>query len=143
MESYLNKGHARRVPDDELNTEERPHPNPSSSNLQGNSVNVELQAASGGVPVPSLSLSQQTPTFLASGSALPEQQVISSPSATQGRPKFTVSFFVGTFATLCSPILSTSIMAGASVPVPLSNSTLAANLPSGPLLQQPFSSQNG
>ena len=24
MESYLNKGHARRVPDDDLNTEERP-----------------------------------------------------------------------------------------------------------------------
>ena len=29
-------------------------------------------------------------------------------------------------------------MAGASVPVPLSDSSLVASLPSGPLLQQPF-----
>ena len=46
--------------------------------------------------------------------------------------------FVTTFATPHSPILSTSITAGASVPVPLSENTLAANLPSGLLLQQPF-----
>ena len=46
--------------------------------------------------------------------------------------------FVATFATPPLPILRTFIMAGASVPVPLSDSTLAANLPSGLLLQQPF-----
>ena len=80
-------------------------PGSSSSNLRGNSDSVELQAASGGVPAPSSSLSQQTATFLASGGAFPEQQAISSPSATQGRPNFTVP--------------STSITAGASVPVPL------------------------
>ena len=39
-------------------------PGSTSSNLHGNSVKVELQATSGGVPVPSPSLSQQTPTFL-------------------------------------------------------------------------------
>ena len=110
----------------------------TSSNLHGNSVRVELQATSGGVPVPSPSLSQQTPTFLASGGAFPEQQAISLPSATQGRPNLTVPSFVATFATLCSPILSTLITAGASVPVQLSNSSLVASLPSGLLLQQLF-----
>ena len=113
-------------------------PGSSSSNLLGNSDSVEPQAAFGGVPAPSPSLSQQTATFLASGGAFPQQQAISSPSATQGRPNFIVPSFVATFATPRSPILSTSITAGASVPVPLSDSTLAANLPSGPLLQQPF-----
>ena len=110
----------------------------TSSNLHGNSVRVELQATSGGVPVPSPSLSQQTPTFLASGGAFPEQQAISLPSATQGRPNLTVPSFVATFATLRSPILSTLITAGASVPVQLSNSSLVASLPSGLLLQQLF-----
>ena len=113
-------------------------PGSSSSNLLGNSDSVEPQAAFGGVPAPSPSLSQQTATFLASGGAFLQQQAISSPSATQGRPNFIVPSFVATFATPRSPILSTSITAGASVPVPLSDSTLAANLPSGPLLQQPF-----
>ena len=63
-------------------------------------------------------------TFLASGVgwgggvAFQEQQLIPFPSATQGRPNFTVpSFIVATFPTQCSPILSTSIMVGASVPV--------------------------
>ena len=56
----------------------------------------------------------------------------------QGRPNFIVPSFVATFATPRSPILSMSITAGTSVPVPLSDSTLAANLPSGPLLQQKF-----
>ena len=42
-------------------------PGSTSSNLYGNSVKVELQATSGGVPVPSPSLSQQTPTFLVLG----------------------------------------------------------------------------
>ena len=113
-------------------------PGPSLSNLHGNSVNMELQSASGGVPAPPPSLSQQTATFLASGGAFLEQQAISSPSTTQGRPNFTVPPFVATFATPCSTILSTSITAGAFVPVPLSDNTLVANLPSGPLLQQPF-----
>ena len=58
-------------------------PGSSSSNLRGNSDSVELQAASGGVTAPSSSLSQQTATFLASGGAFPEQQAISSPSATK------------------------------------------------------------
>ena len=110
----------------------------SASTLRGNVASAEPQAVLGGVPAPSPSLSQQTATFLASGGAFPVQQAISSPSATQGRPNFTVPSFVATFATPRSPILSTSITAGASVPVPLSDSTLAANLPSGPLLQQPF-----
>ena len=110
----------------------------SASNLRGNVASAEPQAVLGGVPAPSPSLSQQTATFLASGGAFPVQQAISSPSATQGRPNFTVPSFVATFATPRSPILSTLISAGASVPVPLSDSTLAANLPSGPLLQQPF-----
>ena len=110
-------------------------PGSSSSNLLGNSVSVELQAASGGIPAPSPSLSRQTATILASGGAFPEQQVISSPSAMQGRPNFTVPSFVATFAAPRSPILSTLIT---SVPVPLSDNTLVANLPSGPLLQQPF-----
>ena len=113
-------------------------PGSSSSNLRRHSDSVEPQAAFGGVPAPSPSLSQQTATFLASGGAFPEQKAISSPSATQGRPNFTVPSFVATFATPQSPILSTSITAGASVPVPFSDSTLAANLPSGPPLQQPF-----
>ena len=84
-------------------------------------------------------------TFLASGvgwgggGAFQEQQLIPLPSATQGRLNFTVpSFVVATFPTLCSPILSASIMVGASVPVPFSDSSLVANLPSGLLLQQPF-----
>ena len=107
----------------------------SSSNLLGNSVCVELQAASGGIPAPSPSLSQQMATILASGGAFPEQQAISSPSAMQGRPNFSVPSFVATFAAQRSPILSTLIT---SVLVPLSDNTLVANLPSGPLLQQPF-----
>ena len=74
-------------------------PGSTSSNLGGNSVSVELQAASGGVPDPSPSLSQQTATFLASGGAFPEQQAISLPSASQGRFNFTVPSFVATFAT--------------------------------------------
>ena len=113
-------------------------PGPTSSNLRGNSVRVELQAASGGVPAPSPSLSQETATFSASGGAFQEQQAISLPSASQGRPNFTVPSFVATFATPRWPILRTSTTAGASVPVPLSNSSLAASLPLGPLLQQPF-----
>ena len=113
-------------------------PGSSSSNLRGNSDSVEPQAASGDVPAPSPSLSQQTATFLASGGAFVEQEAISSPSATQGRPNFTVPCFVANFTTLRLPILSTSITAGASVLGPLSDSTLAANLPSGPLLQQKF-----
>ena len=113
-------------------------PGSSSSNLRGNSDSVELQAASGGVTAPSSSLSQQTATFLASGGAFPEQQAISLPSATQRRPNLTVPSFVATFATLRSPILSTLITAGASVPVQLSNSSLVASLPSGLLLQQLF-----
>ena len=108
-------------------------PGSTSSNLHGNSISVELQTASGGIPTPSPSLSKQTVIFLASGGTFPAHQAISLPSATQGRPNFTA-----TFATLCSPILSTSITAGASVPVLLSDSSLAASLPSGPLLQQPF-----
>ena len=75
-------------------------------------------------------MSQQTVTFLASGGAFPEQQAISLPSATQGRPNLTVPSFVATFATLRSP--------SASVPVQLSNSSLVASLPSGLLLQQLF-----
>ena len=99
---------------------------------------MELQAASGGIPPPSPSLSQQTATFSASGCAFPEQQAISLPSATQGRPNLTVPSFVATFATLRSPILSTLITAGASVPVQLCNSSLVASLPSRLLLQQLF-----
>ena len=73
------------------------------------------------------------------GVAFQEQQLIPFPSATQGRPNFTVpSFIVATFPTQCSPILSTSIMVGASVPVPFSDSSLVASLSSGLLLQQPF-----
>ena len=73
------------------------------------------------------------------GGAFQEQQLIPLPSATQGRLNFTVpSFIVATFPTLCSPILSASIMVGASVPVPFSDSSLVASLPSGLLLQQPF-----
>ena len=113
-------------------------PGSTSSNLHGNSISVELQTASGGIPAPSPSLSKQTATFLASGGTFPAHQAISLPSATQGRPNFTVPSFVATFAILRLPILSTSITAGASVPVPLSDSSLAASLPSGPLLQQPF-----
>ena len=113
-------------------------PGSTSSNLHGNSISVELQAASGGIPAPSPSLYRQTATFLASGGAFPEQQAISLPSAPQGGPNLTVPSFVATFATLRSPILSTLITAGASVPVRLSNSSLVASLPSGLLLQQPF-----
>ena len=58
-------------------------PGSSSSNLLGNSDSVEPQAAFGGVPAPSPSLSQQTVTFLASGGAFPQQQAISSPTVTQ------------------------------------------------------------
>ena len=77
-------------------------------------------------------------TFSASGGTFLEQQAISLPSATQGRPNFTVPSFVATFATPHSPILSTSITAGASVPVPLSDSSMAASQPLGSLLQQSF-----
>ena len=49
------------------------------------------------------------------GGAFQEQQLIPLPSATQGRPNFTVpSFIVATFPTPCSLILSTPIMVGAS-----------------------------
>ena len=95
-------------------------------------------STSWGVPAQSPSLSQQTATFLASGGLFQEQQSILSPSASQSRPNFTVPSFVATFATPHSPILSTSITAGTSLPVPFSDSSLVANLPSGPLLQQPF-----
>ena len=70
-------------------------PGSSSSNLHGNLDSVEPQVAFGG----GASLSQQTATFLASGGAFPEQQAISSPSAMQGRPNFTVPSFVATFET--------------------------------------------
>ena len=76
--------------------------------------------------------------FQGGGGAFQEQQPIPLPSATQGRPYFTVPSFVATFATPCSPILSTSIRVGTSVPVPFSDSSLVASLPSGPLLQQSF-----
>ena len=49
-------------------------PGSTSSNLRGNSISVELQAASGGVLAPSPSLSKQTATFLASGGAFPAHQ---------------------------------------------------------------------
>ena len=52
-------------------------PGSTPSTLHGNSVSVEPQAASGGVPTPSPSLSQQTETFLASGGAFLEQQALS------------------------------------------------------------------
>ena len=113
-------------------------PGSTSSNLRRNSVSMELQAASGGIPAPSPSLSQQTANFLASGGAFPEQQAISLPSATQGTPNFTVPSFVATFTTPHSLTLRTSITAGVSVPVPLSDSSLVTSLPSGLLLQQPF-----
>ena len=113
-------------------------PGSTSSNLFGNSVSMEIQAAFGGIPAPSPSLSQQTATFLASGGAFPEQQAISLPSATQGTPNFTVPSFVATFTTPHTLILRTSITAGASVPVPLSDNSLVTSLPSGLLLQQPF-----
>ena len=113
-------------------------PGSTSSNLHRNSVSMELQAASGGIPAPSPSLSQQTANFLASGGAFPEQQAISLPSATQGTPNFTVPSFVATFTTPHSLTLRTSITAGVSVPVPLSDSSLVTSLPSGLLLQQPF-----
>ena len=113
-------------------------PGSTSSNLRGNSVSMELQAASGGIPAPLPSLSQQTATFLASGGAFAEQQAISLPSATQGTPNFIVPSFVATFTTPHSLILRTSITADASVPVPLSDSSLVTSLPSGLLLQQPF-----
>ena len=79
-------------------------PGSSSSNLHGNFDSVEPQGVLGGVPAQSPSLSQQTATFLASGGAFPEQQAISSPSATQGSPNFTVPSFVATLATPRSPI---------------------------------------
>ena len=107
-------------------------PGSTLSNLRGNSVSME------GIPAPSPSLSQQTVTFLASGGAFPEQQAISLPSATQGTPNFTVPSFVATFTTPHSLTLRTSITAGVSVPVPLSDSSLVTSLPSGLLLQQPF-----
>ena len=78
-------------------------PGSSSSNLRGNSDSVEPQAASGDVPAPSPSLSQQTATFLASGGAFVEQQAISSPPATQGRPNFTFALF---FCHLYNPALA-------------------------------------
>ena len=53
-------------------------------------------------------------------------------------PNFTVPSFVATFTTPHSLILRTSITVGASVPVPLSDSSLVTSLPSGLLLQQPF-----
>ena len=45
---------------------------------------------------------------------------------------------VATFATPRSPILSTSISVGAPVSVPLSDISVVANMPSGPLLQKSF-----
>ena len=104
----------------------------------GKSACVASPSTSGGVPAQSPSLSQQTATFLASGGLFQEQQPVPSPSASQSRPNFTVPSFVATFATPHSPILSTSITAGTSLPVPFSDSSLVANLSSGPLLQQPF-----
>ena len=104
----------------------------------GNSACVASPSTSWGVPAQSPSLSQQTATFLASGGLFQEQQSILSPSSSQSRPNFTVPSFVATFATPHSLILSTSITAGTSVPVPFRDSSLVANLPSGPLLQQPF-----
>ena len=115
---------------------------PSSNNVSsaslGNSATVALPSTSGGVPAHSPSLSQQTATFLTSGGAFPEQQPTPLPSATHCRSNFFVPSFVATFAILRSPILSTMITPSASVPVPSSDRSLAANLLSGPLLQQPF-----
>ena len=110
---------------------------PSSNNVSsaslGNSTTVALPSTSGGVPAHSPSLSQQTATFLTSGGAFPEQQPTpSAPSATHCRSNFSVPSFVATFATLRSPILSTMITPSASVPVPSSDRSLAANLLSGP-----------
>ena len=89
-------------------------PGSTSSNLHENSISVELQTASGGIPAPSPSLYKQTVTFLASGGTFPAHQAISLPSATQGMPNFTVPSFVATFTTPHSLILRTSITAGAS-----------------------------
>ena len=116
-------------------------PGPTSNNVcasLGNSACVASPSTSGGIPAQSPSLSQQMATFLASGGLFQEQQPIPLPSVSQGRPNFTVPSFVATFATPHSLILSTSITASTSVPVPFSDSFLVANLPSGPLLQHPF-----
>ena len=105
---------------------------------QANSISVELQAASGGIPTSSPSLRRQTATFLASGDSFLEQQAIPLPSTTQGRPNFTVPSFCCHF---CNPALANFKHVdhgGHFYPTATQRQHLGGKLASGPLLQQPF-----
>lgn len=73
-------------------------------------------------------MSQQIAAFLVPGGTFPEEQAISSPSATQRTPNITVQSFIATFATPHFADFKYVHHTGTSVSVPLSDSTLAANL---------------
>ena len=95
---------------------------------------------SGGVPSQA-DLSARTATFLSSGLGFSSSQAASSSPASSGRNNYAVPSFVSTFvnpsSAVSSSVFSLSSLVPATSPCVVSTA-LATNLPSGPLLQQPF-----
>ena len=95
---------------------------------------------SGGVPSQA-DLGARTATFLSSGLGFSSSQAASPSPASSGRNNYVVPSFVSTFANP-SPAVTSSVFALSSL-VPATSPCVvstapATNLPSGPLLQQPF-----
>ena len=95
---------------------------------------------SGGVPSQA-DLSARTATFLSSGLGFSSSQAASSSPASSGRNNYAVPSFVSTFvnpsSAVSSSVFSLSSLVPATSPCVVSTAP-ATNLPSGPLLQQPF-----
>ena len=95
---------------------------------------------SGGVPSQA-DLGARTATFLSSGLGFSSSQAASPSPASSGRNNYVVPSFVSTFVNP-SPAVTSSVFALSSL-VPATSPCVvstapATNLPSGPLLQQPF-----
>ena len=92
---------------------------------------------SGGVPSQA-DLGARTATFLSSGLGFSSSQAASSSPASSGRNNYVVPSFVSTFVNP-SPAVTSSLSSLVPATSPCVVSTApATNLPSGPLLQQPF-----
>ena len=95
---------------------------------------------SGGVPSQA-DLSARTATFLSSGLGFSSSQAASSSPASSGRNNYAVPSFVSTFVNPSSAVSSSVFSLSSLVPATslcVVSTAPATNLPSGPLLQQPF-----
>ena len=95
---------------------------------------------SGGIPSQA-DLGTRAATFLSSGLGFSSSQAASSSPASSGRNNYVVPSFVSTFvnpsSAVTSSVFSLSSLVPATSPCMVSTAP-ATNLPSGPLLQQPF-----